>query len=223
MTHICVNKIAIIDSDNGLSPSRRQAIIWTNVGILLIGPLGTNFSEILIEIHTSSFKKSHLKMSSWKRRPFCLDLNVLTRNVTVDKTHICTLLSVTRTFLSIKGYRVYFFQTTYWRIKQYILLLHRERKQIKSLLFLKHPFSKLWHWYWLDTSRWRHNERDGIPNYQPHDCLLNHLLRCRSNKTSKLDVTGLCEGKSAMTAEFPAQRASNAGNVPIWSHHHACI
>ena len=48
--HICVNKLTIIGSDNGLSPGRRQAIIWTNDGILLIGPLGPNFSEILIEI-----------------------------------------------------------------------------------------------------------------------------------------------------------------------------
>ena len=47
MTHICVNKLTIISSDNGLSPGRRQAIIWTNDGILLIGPLGTNISEIL--------------------------------------------------------------------------------------------------------------------------------------------------------------------------------
>ena len=46
MTHICVNKLAIIGSDNGLSPGRRQAIIWNNAGILLIGPLGTNFSEM---------------------------------------------------------------------------------------------------------------------------------------------------------------------------------
>ena len=48
--HICVNKLTIIGSDNGLSPGQCQAIIWTNAGILLIGPLGTNFSEILIEI-----------------------------------------------------------------------------------------------------------------------------------------------------------------------------
>ena len=47
-THICVSKLTIIGSDNGLSPERRHAIIWTNAGILLIGPLGTNFSEILI-------------------------------------------------------------------------------------------------------------------------------------------------------------------------------
>ena len=50
LTHICVGKLTIIGSDNGLSPGRRQAIIWTNAGILLIGPLGTNFSEIFIEI-----------------------------------------------------------------------------------------------------------------------------------------------------------------------------
>ena len=77
VTHICVSKLAIIASDNGLSPGRRQAIIWTNAGILLIGPLRTNFSEISIEIHTFSFTKMLLKMSSGKWRPFCLGLNVL--------------------------------------------------------------------------------------------------------------------------------------------------
>ena len=77
VTHICVGKITIIDSDNGLSPGRRQAIIWTNAGILLIGPLGTNFNEILIGIQTFSFKTRHLKMLSAKWRPFCLGLNVL--------------------------------------------------------------------------------------------------------------------------------------------------
>ena len=78
VTHICVSKLTIIGSDNGLSPGRRQTIIWTNAGILLIGPLGINFSEILIEILTFSFKKMHLKMSSGKWRPSCLCLNVLT-------------------------------------------------------------------------------------------------------------------------------------------------
>ena len=72
VTHICVRNLTIIGSDNGLLPDRRQAIIWTNAGILLIGPLGTNFSEILIEILTFSFKKMRLKVSSAKRRPFCL-------------------------------------------------------------------------------------------------------------------------------------------------------
>ena len=77
VTHICVGKLTIIGSDNGLAPDRRQAIIWTNDGKLLIGPIGTNFSEILIEILTFSFKKMHLKVLSAKRRPFCLGLNVL--------------------------------------------------------------------------------------------------------------------------------------------------
>ena len=77
VTHICVGKLTIIGSDNGLSPERRQAIIWTNAQIWLIGPLGTNFSDILIEIQAFSFKKTHFKMSSGKRRLFCLDLNVL--------------------------------------------------------------------------------------------------------------------------------------------------
>ena len=48
VTHICVGELTTIVSDNGLSPGRRQAIIWTNAGILLIG---TNFNEMLIEIH----------------------------------------------------------------------------------------------------------------------------------------------------------------------------
>ena len=69
-THICVGKLTIIGSDNGLSPGRCQAIIWTIAGILLIGPSGTNFSEILIGIQTFSFKKMHLKMLYAKWHPF---------------------------------------------------------------------------------------------------------------------------------------------------------
>ena len=80
VTHICEGNLTIIGSDIGLSPERRQAIIWTNAGISLIGPLGTNFSEILIGIQTFSFTKMHLKMSSAKWRPFCLGLNVLTNS-----------------------------------------------------------------------------------------------------------------------------------------------
>ena len=76
--HICIGKLSIIGSDNGLSPGRRQAIIWTSAGILLIGPLGTHFNEILIVIQILLFKKMHMKMSSAKWRPFCLGLKVLT-------------------------------------------------------------------------------------------------------------------------------------------------
>ena len=68
---------ATIGPDNGLSPDWRQAIIWTNDGILLIGPLGTNFSEIIIKSHAFSIKKMYLKMSSGKWQPSCLELIVL--------------------------------------------------------------------------------------------------------------------------------------------------
>ena len=60
--HIWVSKLTIIGSDEGLSPGRHQAIIWTNAGILLIGTLGTNISEILGKIHSFSFKKMYLKI-----------------------------------------------------------------------------------------------------------------------------------------------------------------
>ena len=70
VTHICVSKLTIIIG-------RRQAIIWTNAGILLTRTLGTNFSEILSKIRVLSFKKMELKMSSAKWRRFCLGLNVL--------------------------------------------------------------------------------------------------------------------------------------------------
>ena len=75
MTHICVSKLTIIGSDNGLSPGWHQAIIWTNAGILLIRPLGTNISEILIVIYIFSFNKIHLKLSSGNGGHFELHLN----------------------------------------------------------------------------------------------------------------------------------------------------
>ena len=74
VTHICVSKLTIIDSDNGLSPGRRQAIILTNAVILWIWPLGTKFREILIEIYIFSFNKMHLKMSSAKWHLFCASM-----------------------------------------------------------------------------------------------------------------------------------------------------
>ena len=63
VTHRCVSKLTVIGSYNGLSPGRRQAIIWTNAGILFIGTLGTNFNENLFEIRKFSYNKI------WKCRP----------------------------------------------------------------------------------------------------------------------------------------------------------
>ena len=80
MTHICAGNLTITGSDNGLSPGRRQAMIWTNAGILSIGPLGTNFCfhsdmKFQSEFKHFSFKKMHFKVSSAKWRPFYLGLN----------------------------------------------------------------------------------------------------------------------------------------------------
>ena len=75
--HICIIKLTIIGSDNGLSPGRHQAMICTNAGILLISLLGTNSTDILIEVHIFLLKTMHLKISSWKCWPFCIGLNVL--------------------------------------------------------------------------------------------------------------------------------------------------
>ena len=75
VTHICVSELTVIGSDNGLSPGRRQAIIWTNDGILLIRPLN-KLQWNLFGIQTFPFNKMHLKMSSAKWRPFSLGLNV---------------------------------------------------------------------------------------------------------------------------------------------------
>ena len=88
--HICVCKLIIIGSDSGLLSGQRQTIIWTNPG-MLIGPLVTNFSEILIVILTFSVKKIHLKMSSGKRRPFRLGINLLIslHNKIQQKVHWC--------------------------------------------------------------------------------------------------------------------------------------
>ena len=70
------------------------------------------------------------------------------------------------------------------------------------------------------TLQWRHIERDGVRDHQPHDCLLNRLFRRRSKKTPKPRVTGLCAGNSPVTGEFPTQRTRNAENVSIWWRHH---
>ena len=91
-THICIGNLTIIGSDNDLSPGQRQAIIWTSDGILSIGHLGTNFSEILIRIQTFPFKKMEFKMSSAKWHPFCLGINVLNSCLQLCEVHITEVM-----------------------------------------------------------------------------------------------------------------------------------
>ena len=103
---------------------------------------------------------------------------------------------------------------SYVRMAYWDLLNHHVKGRLwkhlqkKKLLFL------------VSTLQWRHNERYGVPNRQVHNCLPKLLFSRRSKKTSKLRATGLCEGNSPVTDEFPAQRASNTENVSIWWLHH---
>ena len=99
--HMCISKITIIVSYNGLLPGRHQAIIWTNAGIWLSWLIWTNMSEIYSAIHTFSFKKMHLKMSSAQWRKFCFSLYVLkgnlkSSNATVEAKdrYICICVSI---------------------------------------------------------------------------------------------------------------------------------
>ena len=113
VTHICVSKLTTIGSDNSLLAGRRQAIIWSNAGILLNWTLGTNFSEILSEIDTFSFKQIHLKMSSGKWRPYCLGLNVLT-HWGRDKMAAISQTTFANGFSGMKMYE--FLSTFHWSL-----------------------------------------------------------------------------------------------------------
>ena len=75
----------------------------------------------------------------------------------------------------------------------------------------------------VSSLQWRHNGHDVVLNHQPHHRLLNRLFGCRSKKTSKLHVTGLCAVNSPGTGEFSAQMASNAEKASIWWRHHVVI
>ena len=110
----------------------------------------------------------------------------------------------------------------------------------RSICHLVRPKLSVWYSYgsywWCDpwgvrrhvwlrgqSLQWRHNGRDGVSIHQPHDCLLNRLFRPTLKKTSNPRVTGLCEGNSPVTGEFPTQMASNAEIVSIWWRHHVLI
>ena len=113
-----------IDADNGLSPRRRQAIIWINAWVLLIGPLGTNFSEMLIEIYTLPPKKMHLKMSSGKWRPFCLGLNVLNdKQIKIPMWHTLQSFSSSALTENKAANKSIFNSTDLWQTFQFVDIL----------------------------------------------------------------------------------------------------
>ena len=103
----------------------------------------------------------------------------------------------------------------------------------KFLWFMDAQFNSLWPsnalwWHSYGSTlaqvmvslQWWHNGRDGVTNHRRLNCLLNRLFRRKSQKASKPCVSGLCEGNSPVTGEFPAQNDSNAENFSIWWRHH---
>ena len=83
------------------------------------------------------------------------------------------------------------------------------------MIFIHNAVKKMHKRNWGRTLRCRHNAYDGFSNHQPYDGLLNRLFRRRSKKTSKLRVTGLCEGNSPVTGEFPLQRPVTRKMFPL--------
>ena len=104
VTHICVSKLTIIGSDNGLSPGRRQAIIWTNAGVSLIG----HFNEISIEIHTFFIKENTFENVVWKMeaivsQPQCANRNSVTlEHIMISEGHYQSFMSSLGTTWSSK-------------------------------------------------------------------------------------------------------------------------
>ena len=151
--HICVGNLTTIGSGNGLSPDWHQAIMWANAGILLIGPLRTNFSEFITGILTFSLKKVRLKVSSAKWRPCCLGLNVLSILINhtfylkqiLRRSHKITLLALWVPNCCVCSWNLYLSSLYLLMTKQLLLLGHQ---QSQHWLQIKHSA-----WRWLYAKR----------------------------------------------------------------------
>ena len=210
MTHICVSKITIIGSDNGLSPGRRQAINWTNVGIFLIWPLWTNFAKIVIEIHISSFKKMHLKMLSVKFLPFCLGLNALTDDDPVQwRIYASSYMYLDKTNASSRG------AGRMISCRQHLQMRVRARKSLR--LARNHSNYKCIFVFVQNHITMTSYECNCVSNHQQLNGLFSSLFRLTSNKTSKPALLALCEGNPPVTGGFPSQRASGIDSISMTS------
>ena len=137
---------------------------------------------------------------------------------------LATSISRTITNYTIQGCELLWWVMAKFDQKWYFLKMTIYHRNVKDnhiwYNWIQFPYWKLSS---MTTLQWRHNEHDGISNHQPRDCLLNHLFRRKSQKTSKLHVTGFCAGNSLVMGEFPTQMASNAENISIWWCHHVNI
>ena len=209
VTHICVSKLTITGSDNGLSPDRRQAIIWTNAGMLLIGPLETNFSEILIKILTFSFKKMRLKCRLRNDGHFvlasiCKCMCIKTKHYTI--TEHAMYFGCLPVFCDIHWHRsvlVFYWSHSIMETRQCHILWQGPEK--RNTLFSTHPSYMRYPYgdsieldvfgiYILCTATVGEMI---LPHYQ-------HMITSSDGNISVLLV--LCAGNSPVTGEFPSQR-----------------
>ena len=144
MTHICISKLSIVGSDNGLSPGRRQAIIWTNGGILFIGALGTKFSETLIAIRTFPFKKTHWKMSFILSRSHCVKI--------AQREYNKSICWITFKEPSLHDCRTFFAYTCRGNVVKILVSDYTERCHFDNFRCMK------WRKY-DDVIKWKHSPR----------------------------------------------------------------
>ena len=155
--HICISKTYHHLFRYWLVARRRQAIIWTNPGILLIRTLGTNFSEIIIKIHTFSFMKMRLKVPSAKWPQYCLGLNVL--NINVNEATFSHHRNIISTPESVLFHRYW----TWARRRQVIiwtnpgiLLIRTLGINFSEIIIKIHTFSFMKMHLKVPSAKWRH-------------------------------------------------------------------
>ena len=217
VTHIYDANLTIFGLDNGLSPGRRQAIIWTTAGILLMDPWEQ--TSVKVKILTFSLKKTHLKVSSVEWQPFCLGFNVLMKGIQYPfKGSPVKMLPAIDCF-NIWQHGQCKWLWLYWICSSQAgntsVNVENNKTKLRKHVFFHMVFLCLLITVMSHWARW---------HLKPlaSDCLPNHLFRCTLTKTSNLCITGLCEGNPPATGRFPSQRASNTENVSVRWHQHVC-
>ena len=160
-----------------------------------------NRQQILHEWQNSQINMTQHKSWEWMNRIF--------DGQPVDEVQIETVTLCAQFMNSFSS--LWEYESPQWNVSNC-------HKRIASVLY--NHGEEIFIWELLVSLQWRHNDPNGVSNHRRLVGLLNRLFRRRSKKTSKPRVTGLWEGNSPVTGEFPSQRASNAENVSIWWRHH---
>ena len=97
-------------------------------------------------------------------------------------------------------------------------------KQIGMKYHAAHPshiFCLVGHSFITESAlQWRHNEHDGVSNYQPHHCLLNCLFKAQIKENIKAPRRWPLCGEFTGHQWISRTKASKAENVSFWWRHH---